>query len=292
VSGPSLLAAVLPLSQSRAPSEQAEEKQGWIGDPLAYVPRGRPSKVNRDVLVDAAVEFAAARLHSSQGVVAVEQGSESWRLARFAKITGTSAASVISAHQDKTTVAAQILQLACAVPETDAMEYGRTVERDVINVYLDQHPESLAVYPAFMTSADHPSLGYSPDAVLLAPPLRIRTLVEVKTTTTDKRITANTYKHQLQLGLLVSGFPRAILIVFHSPGIGTRPCSDTITVHDVVPDPVWRINFLAKAKQFRQTYLDWCQDPVDTDCGRVVCQTLVEKKKVDIPLLLKYIEGL
>ena len=105
-------------------------------------------------------------------------------------------------------------------------------------------------------------LVFSPDGILSLPAQgsakRCNILLEVKTS--SNKITPGVYKHQVQLGLLVSQADYAIVLCYKTDAKMTsvREFDESrITQIRVDADAQWRAEFLSKAATFYSKYVEW-----------------------------------
>jgi hypothetical protein len=152
-----------------------------------------------------------------------------------------------------------------STPQTDHVARGIKAEEPIIRLYIGSLPGPPSyTRPAIVV---HPSLPYvvcSPDAVATFPTTQgaEKVLIEVKTSV--NRSTENVLtdcNDQIQLGMLVTGCTRALLLHFNAP-LSKQPSQamfqdGSFTALPVASDSEWVTKFLQNAPIFYEMYLSW-----------------------------------
>lgn len=188
------------------------------------------------------------------------------------EMTGTAARAIRVGDTGLAKCVATIFQLLTGY-DNASMARGRECERHVINGYVqacyNTNGTTQLTFPSCVQHETHHWIAFSPDAIL---EVGIERILEVKTAENQKTGQQFLTEHndQIQLGLMVTGGAKAVLLVECSSG-------KTEVVEDIKP-AVWQQAFMRNACAVFKDYLCWFHLPeVDRVRGKLVLTGVVAK---------------
>ena len=176
------------------------------------------------------------------------------------------------------------------------MRLGLRLEGPIISKYVhDNYSASRSdlSYPGLLQHESIKFLRFSPDAILTAAGTRI--LIEVKTSRLPGKLKPRSFKHQIQMGLLVSGCAHAVLLAVCTSMINeSRMTAELlqraeIKSHKINIDLEWRRKFQSSVISKADTFLGWYHsEPADRVTGRNAIEHLLGNHPERVKLLKKY----
>jgi hypothetical protein len=194
-----------------------------------------------------------------------KNGRASWLDSRIARITGTSAAYVMTGKTVTGSAMKQVFGLS-TFEATVQMKIGTTLEPKILTSYCMRHNLTLNT-PKGLVLSDKDYIGHTPDGIIT---YSHREVLEVKVVFSKKSVTSMLHKHihQLQLGLLVHKCRKGRLLVYVAPSNMTESEATThvvdLTQLDVgifQKDDEWINLFTKKSEEFYKDHLVWFYQP-------------------------------
>jgi hypothetical protein len=194
-----------------------------------------------------------------------KKGGGSWLDSRIARITGTSAALVMTGKKVTGVGMKRMFGLSSFSP-TVPMKVGTILEGKILQAYCTTQNLTLNT-PKSLVLGDKDYIGHTPDGITSYPH---REVLEVKVIFSKKSIQSmlNLHLHQLQLGLLVHKCRKGRLLVYVAPSQMTEyeasthivDCAD-LEVRTFQKDDNWVDLFTEKSLEFYTNHLMWFYSP-------------------------------
>jgi hypothetical protein len=189
------------------------------------------------------------------------------------KLTSTRASPVYNNHRGIINCAKRVFGMV-SNHATRHMKLGTVREKMILRFVRELHPEWNITEPAVLVHPGAIWLVCSPDAMATTASGE-RIYLEFKSSEDTENI-ARRFRHQVQMGMYVSGCHTAHVFLLDSkpdrPSLGD--------MHDIVvhADSAWQERFQTNAQCFYDTYLAWIYEtPADTRVGTRVLQVLTGK---------------
>ena len=209
-----------------------------------------------------------------------KKGRCSWLESRIARITGTSAALVMTGKTFTGIGMKQLFGLSTFSP-TLPMKIGTILEAKILKSYAADQNLSLNT-PKGLVLGDKEYIGHTPDGIMSYPH---RAVLEVKVifkkTSVDKMY--KQHEHQLQLGLLVHKCKKGRLLVYVPPSNMTESEAAThvvdlahLEVASFQKDEEWMARFTQKSHEFYTEHLMWFyRQEFDTEAALKLVNSLM-----------------
>jgi len=194
-----------------------------------------------------------------------KSGGGSWLDSRIARITGTSAAFVMTGKTVTGIGMKRIFGLSTFTP-TLPMKIGTILEGKILQSYCAAHNLTHNT-PKGLVVGDKEYIGHTPDGIISYPH---REVLEVKVIFTKKSIESllKQHMHQLQLGLLIHKCRKGRLLVYVAPSQMTELEASAHSVEHLQlyvgifqRDENWVQVFTTKSNEFYTNYLMWFYKP-------------------------------
>jgi hypothetical protein len=209
-----------------------------------------------------------------------KEGRCSWLESRIARITGTSAALVMTGKTFTGIGMKQLFGLSTFSP-TLPMKIGTILEAKILKSYAADQNLSLNT-PKGLVLGDKEYIGHTPDGIMRYPH---REVLEVKVIfnkiSVDKMY--KQHEHQLQLGLLVHKCKKGRLLVYVPPSNMTESEAAThvvdlahLEVASFQKDDEWMARFTQKSHEFYTEHLMWFyRQEFDTEAALKLVNSLM-----------------
>ena len=209
-----------------------------------------------------------------------KKGRCSWLDSRIARITGTSAALVMTGKTFTGIGKKKLFGLSTFSP-TLPMKIGTILEAKILKAYAADQNISLNT-PKGLVLGDIEYIGHTPDGIMRYPH---REVLEVKVifnkTSVDKMY--KQHEHQLQLGLLVHKCKKGRLLVYVPPSNMTESEAAThvvdlahLEVSSFQKDDEWIARFTQKSHEFFTEHLMWFyRQEFDTEAALKLVNSLM-----------------